>query len=184
MASDFGGHLPEGDVKDGDDQERRGQAGGVRQRRVGVGELPEERLEEVGESRLADPAETQAGQGDADLAGRQVDVEPPGDLLRPGGRPVPLPREFLEPRVADLHDGEFGGDEEGVQGHQEECQQQGGGGIHRADCGAGGGGTQGGGPAGRPTFPGGEKPPAPPGHRDRVGPARVWFSLSFPGGAG
>src|SRR4030095_11167666 len=74
------------------------------------------------EARLTDPAEAQAHHRDAELAGRQVLVEVPDDLLRQSRSRQPRHRHLLQARRAHLHDGELGRYEERVAGDEEQRQ--------------------------------------------------------------
>ncbi|MNY42248.1 hypothetical protein D3C86_1771180 [compost metagenome] len=77
----------------------------------------------MGEGRLADPAQAQRGQGDAQLAGRQVGVQ----LVVHGAQDVPAPAvlggQGLDLGGAQPDDGELGGDEEAVEQHQQQGEQ-------------------------------------------------------------
>ena len=76
----------------------------------------------VRERGLAEPAEAQAGERDAELAGRQVAVDVLHLLAREHGAAAPLLGELLQPGRAGAGQGELGRDEEAVQQHQEECR--------------------------------------------------------------
>jgi len=71
--------VAEDDVQDGEDREGEGEADGVRQRRALGGRQPGEalqhRLDQVGEGRFANPAEGDAGDGDAELSRGDVGIE-------------------------------------------------------------------------------------------------------------
>ena len=56
-------------------EEGDGERDRVDQRVGGAGDQPHQRLDDPGEGRLADPAEGQARQGDAELGRREVGVE-------------------------------------------------------------------------------------------------------------
>src|SRR5205823_4983639 len=72
---------------------------------------------------LADPAEAEAGDGDAELGERQVGVDVLRHVTRGLGEHMAATRQRLQTRRADLHEGEFGGGEESVQQHETECKQ-------------------------------------------------------------
>ena len=83
----------------------------------------EQRLEQAGEGRLADPAEAERGERDAELAGRQVGVElvvhlgqdAPAQALRLG--------DGAHARLAQRDDAEFGRHEKSVQHDEDQGQQ-------------------------------------------------------------
>ncbi|MNQ74369.1 hypothetical protein D3C85_891240 [compost metagenome] len=80
-------------------------------------------LQQVGEGRLADPAEAQGGQGDAQLAGREVGVQ----LVVYGAQDAPAPAVLVgygfDAGGAQLDHGELGGHEEAVEQHEEEGEE-------------------------------------------------------------
>ncbi len=111
-------------MQDGDDGERDGQAHRVEHRRRRAEDADQQRLEEVRERRLADPAQRQARQRDAELGGRQVGVEVRDHVLRDLGAAVALAPD-LDLRRPHLDQRELGGDEEAVQEHEQERQRNG-----------------------------------------------------------
>ena len=90
----------------------------------GDADQAEERLDELGDIRLADPAEGKAGHGDAELGGGEIGVEVLGDVPGEDGAAVALFDEGIELAGADLDDGELRDDEEAVDGHDEEDAEQ------------------------------------------------------------
>jgi len=80
--------------------------------------------DDPGEGRLADPAQRQAGQGDAELGGGEIGVEVAEHVPRQAGPPVALRDVGLDLRRPHLDQGELGGDEEAVQSHQQEGEEQ------------------------------------------------------------
>ena len=89
------GHLlAEHDVHDRDQGERDRDRDDVRGRRREAADEPlERRLDQVGEGRLAEPAEPERRHRDPELAGRDVGVEVPDQVLRrPRRRRAPRPR--------------------------------------------------------------------------------------------
>ena len=70
----FGDDLTEDHVHVSDQKEGDHDADGVRVN-VGIGQAGEERLQHVGHGGFADPAQRQAGEGDAELYGRDEVVQ-------------------------------------------------------------------------------------------------------------
>ena len=87
-------------------------------------EQREERLEQPGEIRLAHPAERQAGQGDAELRGREVGVEMAEDMPRQRGPPVVLLDQRIELAAAHLHQRKLRRDEKAVQEDEQQDAEQ------------------------------------------------------------
>jgi len=77
----------------------------------------------VRESRLADPAEAERSQGDAQLTGRKVGIE----LSVNGAQDVPAPAvsagDSFHLCGAQLDHGELGGNEEAVEQHEEQGKE-------------------------------------------------------------
>ncbi|MCY1532296.1 hypothetical protein D9M68_675610 [compost metagenome] len=80
-------------------------------------------LQQVGEGRLADPAQAQGGQGDAQLAGRQVGVQLVVHGAQDAAPPAVLVGDGLDAGGAQLDHGELGGHEEAVEQHEEEGEE-------------------------------------------------------------
>ena len=78
-----------------------------------------------GDERLAHPAETEAGQRDAELRGGQVTIQVFGDAQRDAEPPVLLALDphGLELRLADFDEGKLGRHEKGV-GHDKPHDEQ------------------------------------------------------------
>ena len=77
-------------------------------------------LDQPGERRLADPAEAQRGEGDAELGGGDVAVE---RLYRAAGQPsfaIPGPGHLVQPGAPSADQCELGRHEEGVREHQDD----------------------------------------------------------------
>ena len=68
----------------------------------------------MGDVGFADPAQTEAGEGDAELGGREGGVEVLGGLKGEFYAPAAGLLERAELADADLHEGEFGGDKKAV----------------------------------------------------------------------
>src|SRR5690606_22939981 len=83
----------------------------------------EQRLDQVGKGRLADPAQAQRGQGDAQLAGRQIGVELMVDGAQDLAAPAVLAGDGLHLGGAQLDHGELGRHEEAIEQNQEEGEQ-------------------------------------------------------------
>ena len=111
-----GGDVQRGHEDVGDrDRQRGGHA---------VGEAAEDRLDEVGDRRLAQEADAQRGQGDAELARGQVladVVELAQDAARAG---VALGGQLLELRAPRADEGELPGHEEPVGENQDDDRDQ------------------------------------------------------------
>ena len=124
----LGRQLADDDVQVGNDEERREEGDAVHQCRRLDAEAGQHGFEQVGEGRLADPAKPQRGQGDAQLAGREVGIH----LVVHGAQDVPAPAMRLGQGIdlgrAQTHDGELRGDEERTErdqqrGHQDHGQR-------------------------------------------------------------
>lgn len=83
----------------------------------------EQRAEQVGEGWLADPAEAEGGQGDAQLAGGEVGVQLVVHGAQDAAAPAVLVGDGFHAGGAQLDHGELGGDEEAVEQHEEEGEQ-------------------------------------------------------------
>ncbi len=88
-----------------------------------VGQFLDRRLDEAGDRRLADPAQRQGGDRDADLAGREVGIEVVHDLLCRRRRHAAVVRRLLQPRAAHRDDGELRRYEEAVDKDEEDDQE-------------------------------------------------------------
>ena len=79
-----------------------------------------QRVQQGGEHRFPDPAESQAGQRDSQLRGAQrfiqVMKDAPGNLRAH----LAFQNEMLQLGVADLHQRKFGGNKKSVQQHQQQ----------------------------------------------------------------
>ena len=84
----------------------------------------ERRLDQVRERRLADPAERQGRDRDAELGRGEVRVEMVGGPEQGLGVGPPLRDEFGDPAPAHRHQGELGGHEEAVGQHQAEDREK------------------------------------------------------------
>ena len=81
-------------------------------------------LDQPGQRRLADPAEAQRGERDAELGGGDVAVE---RLYRAAGQPsfaIPRPGHLVQPRAPSADQRELGRHEEGVREHQDDDRDQ------------------------------------------------------------
>ncbi len=115
----LGRELAEHDVQRRHDRERDGHGDAVGR---GFGERGrqerQERLDEGGQGRFADPAEAEARHGDAQLRRGDVAVGV-GDGAAHGARAAMiLGDQLIDARLAHRDDGEFGGDEKAVGQHQ------------------------------------------------------------------
>ena len=89
-----------------------------------AGQPAEAALDQPGQRRLADPAEAQRGERDAELGGGDVAVE---RLYGAAGEPsfaVPGPGHLVQPRAPGADQRELGRDEEGVGEHQDDDRDQ------------------------------------------------------------
>ena len=103
-------------------------AGGARDAR-------DERADDPGEGRLADPAEPIEAQGDAELGGEKVGVEVAHHVARRPGAALAAPHAGLDLGRSHLDQSEFGGDEEAVDGDQDDRQHHSGPGAEIHDRG-------------------------------------------------
>lgn len=83
----------------------------------------QQRFQEFGEGRLADPAQAQGGQGDAQLAGGQVGVQLVVNLAQDGAAPAVLLGDGFHAGGAELDHGELGGDEEAIEQDEEKREE-------------------------------------------------------------
>ena len=100
-----------------------GQAHRVQHRRRRAEHADQQRLEQARERRLADPAQGQARQRDAELRRRQVGVEVREHVLGEPGAAVAFAELDLDLRRPHLDQRELRGDEEAVQDHEQDRQR-------------------------------------------------------------
>ena len=115
----FRSKLAKHDMQRGYDDKGDGDGNGVRaDLREGHKTVGKKRLNEVGEGRLADPAEGERRDGDAELGGCEVGVKMvDGSLERPGAT-LSLCHELCHPAAPDGDQGELGGDKEAICRHE------------------------------------------------------------------
>ena len=120
--------LAADDVQKGDERERdrhrdRVQGDGRRDP-----DRPEQGLDQMGDGRLADPAERDAGDGDAELRSRDGVVHVVDGMGREGGAAPALLHPQVDLGAPHGDQGKLGGDEEGVgedeQGNGEETEER------------------------------------------------------------
>jgi hypothetical protein len=93
--------------------------------RDGVGDaVTEDPLEDVRDRRLAEEADAQRGERDAELAGGQVARQVVELAQHEARARDTLLRLLLDPRLADAHERELGSDEEPVEQHEHEDREQ------------------------------------------------------------
>ena len=118
----LGRQLPEDHVQKGGDKQGYGYGYGVQQRgRKAQG--PQQRLDEVGDSRLGQGADAKRADRDAELADGQVPVELLLGDLDQAGRGLALLHETVHLRRPYSHEGELRRHEQAVQGDEQECGQ-------------------------------------------------------------
>jgi len=83
----------------------------------------ERRLEQPGHHGLPGPAQTQTGQGDAELTGRQVGIQVLQHVLREPGRFPPGSLRCLDLRQTDFDQRELGRNEKAVGRDQQQDEQ-------------------------------------------------------------
>src|SRR5436309_3683981 len=83
----------------------------------------EQRGEELCEDRLADPPESEARHGDAELRRAEERVEMGNDVPRDFRPPMAFNRQRIELRLPDSHESKLRRDEKAVQEHQPEHEQ-------------------------------------------------------------
>src|SRR6185369_16302021 len=108
--------LAENDVQERDHRERQRERDTVHYRGRPHAERGEYRTDQRREGRLADPAESEAGERDPELSHREVAVEIAQDRLGGGGAAHARTGAFFDPRRAYLDDSELG--------HHEKCIQE------------------------------------------------------------
>ena len=116
----LGHQLAKHGVQEGDD----GQADRGRHRVNGRG-VPappphEQGNQQLGHGGLTEPTQRQRRDGDAELAGRQVVVDPLAHTAEQARPASALVRQLLQAGGADLHHGEFGGHEETVRHYDQD----------------------------------------------------------------
>ena len=120
MAMDLGASSPMHDVQERDHARRRRSPrprGWWSRRRSPASR---EVAPPGGQGRLAHPAQSQAGHGDAELGGREVGVEVLDDVLGHVGAASAFGGQLRDARAAHLDDGELGRHEERVEQHEHE----------------------------------------------------------------
>ncbi|MDF9775922.1 hypothetical protein OKW11_002879 [Pseudomonas baetica] len=119
----FGGQFADHDVQVRNDEE----GGEERNRLDHFGGIDahgtQHRCQEVRERRFSDPTQAQGGEGDTQLAGRQVGIE----LTVYGAQDVPAPavfiRDGLDPGRAQLDHGKFRRNEKSVEQNQDQSKK-------------------------------------------------------------
>ena len=115
----FGCQLAKHDFDSGDDRERNRHRDAVGRRSGQMGgEKRQRRLEDRRERRLRDPAEAEAGHGDAELCGRDVPIRLADGAPDRAGAAMSLRDQLIDPRLAHRDDGELRGDEKAVREHE------------------------------------------------------------------
>lgn len=119
----FGRQLADHDVQVGNDKERGEERHAADHFRGVHAYGAQQRLQQVGERRLTDPAQAQGGQGDAQLAGRQVGVQ----LAVHGTQDLPAPAVLVgdgfDSSRAQLDHGELCGNEKAVEQDQDQSKK-------------------------------------------------------------
>ena len=80
-------------------------------------------LEDVRKGRLTDPAQAQGGEGNTQLAGRQIGVELTVDGAQDLPAPAVLVGDGLDPGGAQFDHGKFRCNEETVEQYQDQCKK-------------------------------------------------------------
>jgi hypothetical protein len=111
------------DVQEGNHAERHHERERMDHRDRGDAHGQQHRLHQARESRLADPAQAQRGERDAQLAGRQVGVELAVDLAEDASAHALAFGDGAHAGFAQSDDAELGSDEEAVQHDQENGEQ-------------------------------------------------------------
>jgi hypothetical protein len=118
----LGGQFAHDDVQEGDQAEGHGEGDGVQH---GRGHVPfEQRVQQVGHGGLADPAQAQGGQGDAQLGGGDVGVQVVDEAQQAHGLAAAFGGQGGDARAPDAHEGELRGHEKAVGQNQDEDQEQ------------------------------------------------------------
>ncbi len=119
----FRGQFADDDVQVRDDEERREERHAFDHFGGFYANGAQHRFEDVRERRLTDPAEAEGGEGDTQLAGRQVSIE----LTVNGAQDVSAPAVFFsdgfDPGRAQFDHGEFGGNEKTVEQNQDQSKK-------------------------------------------------------------
>ncbi|MNN01026.1 hypothetical protein D3C81_1136330 [compost metagenome] len=119
----LGRQLADHDVQVGNDEERGEERDPVDDLLRLNADGRQQRFEQLGEGRLADPAEAEGGQGDAELAGGKIGVELVVHLAQDGAAPAVLFGDGLHAGRAQLDHGELGGNEEAVEQDEEKGEE-------------------------------------------------------------
>lgn len=116
------GELAEHHVEERDEAEAECEGDEVN--RPGREQFPEDGFDEGRDCGLTDPAQSQGGERNAELADRQIAVEVLEGVLNDPGAGFPLLDEGVHPRGANLHERELRGHEHAVHHDEEEGEQQ------------------------------------------------------------
>ena len=126
----LGDQLPHQDMQVGDQGIGQHKGGGVRHHRARDAEPVHDGLDQFHHRRLGQEAQPDAGKGDADLADRQVFVQPALDFLHQPGPDVAGIRQSLDLGRPHLDHGKLGQHEKGVEQQENKSQQDVKGGQH------------------------------------------------------
>ena len=121
----FGEDFAEDDVHEADDQKGEDEGGGVQQvRRRGSHDGVKGGVEELIHGLFAGPAETQAGEGHADLGDREKALRVGEEAEGDEGSSLALVGLGAEARAANGDEGDLGGGEERVEGEDQEEEEK------------------------------------------------------------
>ena len=124
-AEAFGDKLAQDDVHEGEQQKGENHGDGVgNDDGPGAGHPAEATEKNLREGALADDAQGEAGDGDANLYAAEDTVEVAEKLLDNEGAGVALLDELLDASDADGNESELGGHEEGVEAGEEEDAEE------------------------------------------------------------
>ncbi len=118
------GEFPHDDVEKCDHREPEGHGDRGDERLRSDAEERKERVDELRDIRLAEPAEREARHGDAELRRGKVGVEARGDVAHQLGALVPLLDERIELRAADFDERKFRRHEKRVHPHDEQDRDE------------------------------------------------------------
>ena len=114
----FGGQLAENHMQQGDDTKAHGHGNGRYHGGVAEADELQRRAQHLGHRRFTQPAQAEAGQGNAQLANRQIGVQMGNAEQRALGPFVAARGQQFQLRFTHFDKGELGRHEKTVQTHQ------------------------------------------------------------------
>jgi hypothetical protein len=117
------GEFADDDVQERDEREREYEGNAVNDFRVGNPGIGQDRLDQTGEGRFTDPAETERCQRDAELARRKVGIQMGAYGPQHASAHAMGLRQFIGLGTPQLDDRELGRDEEAIQQDEQQADR-------------------------------------------------------------